>query len=763
MVGGAADDDRDVPREALHLDAARQLGADREPGIAGRECDERQHDDGDRGRGEHDPDEGLPDAAAPRDVDRKEREQEERVELRGDRSAERHSGQTRPPAQERRDRERGERDGERVEACQRELPEQEGRRADEAERDRGVPDGGGERAQRDGGQHHRRGQEQGHERGERPCVTARGVVHLGLVDRVLARRDERGQHEGGKGARRVLDADVAVRHVPRDDPVAERLVQRDIPRGRVVRPGPGQRSGREEERQRGDGEHCEVAPRRRPPHGREAKPRADRRGTVPAREGALDRASRLASGRGAPRPRGARELRRPSDRVAARAGSRLVGLLALVPPGGRLGPAVFRPPGLPDAGGAACHRDPDVARRSAPDRGRVRVPLRALAPRLGLGGRPDLAHRRPRGRSRVARHPDVRRPVPRGLERPGLRLSPRLVVGGGRACVEHGLRLVAGRGGARRRAPHVVPPRGAGRDPRLRPRPARRAARHAADPCRRSRRARGSDRPPGPLGRAERGAVRRLHGRARQQGVGAVLPRRGRRRPGERPRVAEAGGRGRAERPHAAPVQAPGRGHSHVLPRRREPRGDPDDRPLRPGLRLGHGLRRAVRRVDGGDSRRPLGLRARRRRHVLGLPLPALCAGAAHSAGADPRAAGGADDRRQAIPRADHRLASRPGGALRVRLVPDRRPRALRRPRSAGGARRRESGTALHGARRHDPGLERAAADPRPRTRASPRRAGRSAIGGRARSSGSWWRRSRSRSAGPSGLRPCSSSARSRR
>ena len=75
-----------------------------------------------------------------------------------------------------------------------------------------------------------------------------------------------------------------------------------------------------------------------------------------------------------------------------------------------------------------------------------------------------------------------------------------------------------------------------------------------------------------------------------------------------------------------------------------------------------------------------------------------------------PRAPDGAGDRRQAVPGADHRLAARPGGALRVRVVPHRRPRALRRARPGRGARLGERGAPLHRARRHRPRLERAAA-----------------------------------------------------
>ena len=84
------------------------------------------------------------------------------------------------------------------------------------------------------------------------------------------------------------------------------------------------------------------------------------------------------------------------------------------------------------------------------------------------------------------------------------------------------------------------------------------------------------------------------------------------------------------------------------------------------------------------------------RRDVLGLPLAALRTRAARAAGADPRPARRARDRREAVPGADHRLAARRGGALRARLVPDGRPRAMRRARPRGGARRTRRGAALH-------------------------------------------------------------------
>ena len=89
--------------------------------------------------------------------------------------------------------------------------------------------------------------------------------------------------------------------------------------------------------------------------------------------------------------RRARELRAPGARLAARARPRLVGLLALVPPGCGRRPAVLGAPGVPHAGGAARHGNPDVARRRGAHEVVFAAPLRALAPRLGVGGGADLA------------------------------------------------------------------------------------------------------------------------------------------------------------------------------------------------------------------------------------------------------------------------------------------------------------------------------------------------------------------------------------
>ena len=338
----------------------------------------------------------------------------------------------------------------------------------------------------------------------------------------------------------------------------------------------------------------------------------------------VDRAPRHPARSGAARRRRARELRPPGARLAARARPRLVGLLALVPPGRGRRPAVLRAAGLPHARGAARHGNPDVARRRGAHGGRLRGSLRALAPRLGVGGGADLSL----GRARHGRRPPprraVRRAVPRGVERPGLRVRARVVGGSGRARLAHRLDHVALGGGRRRRAPHPDPARRADRAARLRARPAPRAAPLDACASRRRDVPRGRGAAPRRLGGAQRSALRRPRRGAREQGVGSLLPRRRRRRPGERRCVAPARGRHRAGGPDAAALREPRRRRRDVLQGRRQPRGDPDDRALRPRVRLGLGLRHPLRRVARGDPGRSVALRRGSRRDVLGLPHPAL-------------------------------------------------------------------------------------------------------------------------------------------
>ena len=131
-------------------------------------------------------------------------------------------------------------------------------------------------------------------------------------------------------------------------------------------------------------------------------------GTVPPHDRPVDRAPRHPARSGGARRRRARDLRPPGARVAARARPRLVGLLALVPPGRGRRPNVLRAAGLPHTSGAARHGDPDVARRRGAHGGSPRRALRALAPRLGMGGGLDLSLRRARDGRRPPRRRAVR-------------------------------------------------------------------------------------------------------------------------------------------------------------------------------------------------------------------------------------------------------------------------------------------------------------------------------------------------------------------
>ena len=177
--------------------------------------------------------------------------------------------------------------------------------------------------------------------------------------------------------------------------------------------------------ERGDREHREVAPRRRPPHARDANRAADERVPSGARGRAARRSARLAARRGArsssSRSRATRSRRsRGRSSVGATRGTTGSGSSSSLdadPPFSALA-------GVPHAVDAARHRDPDVDRRRAAHRGRLRRLIYAAHdPRLGLGGASALAPRRGRDRCRDARQRPVRRAVPRGVERLRLRRS----------------------------------------------------------------------------------------------------------------------------------------------------------------------------------------------------------------------------------------------------------------------------------------------------------------------------------------------------
>ena len=137
LVGGASEREHDVAREALDLEPARELRADGEPRLgrarARRTGGRRPRPSPRRARREP----RLARPPAPPDVtSANERHEEERIELRrrsrGRARSRRGGGR---PCEERRDARRGQGDGERVEAGQHELAEEERRGGDEPERE----------------------------------------------------------------------------------------------------------------------------------------------------------------------------------------------------------------------------------------------------------------------------------------------------------------------------------------------------------------------------------------------------------------------------------------------------------------------------------------------------------------------------------------------------------------------------------------------------------------------------------------------------
>ena len=417
-----------------------------------------------------------------------------------------------------------------------------------------------------------------------------------------------------------------------------------------------------------------------------------------------------------------------------------MGLLARVPAARRRGPAVLRAPGVPDARRAARHRDPDVARRRAAHGGRLRRPLRALAPRLGVGGRSDLAPRRARHRARPARHADRTRACSTRCR--ATRSSPSSSRGGrarssapGRpgatswlAAVGVGVALLTLCRPASQVAllacvlvPLVAPRRGT--RPLARASPSWLAAAVL------------------PLGAwAAHNAVRYddfTVARGSKAWVpffrvgGAVDPANG----DASRRLADAVERDVLPLPPYASRGVDVETYFHGA---RQPRGDPHDRALGPGLRLGHRLRRAVRRLARGD--------------------PAPTRGGTSGASADTfwdflsqRYAPEPRERPVPIPElpAELTIDGKPfpapitvsplvaGRALRVRLVPDGRPRAVRRARSRGRARRRRArrGATTSSSTRSATGTR--SCRRATRTPGSRARAARRATAGRARSSGS--------------------------
>src|SRR6266545_1644880 len=196
--------------EALHLQRTRRLASDAVPHAAGREHEERQHDredDGDRNR---EAKERLAAPARPPDVRERERDEHAGPDLRRDACAEQRMTDPEPPADERGDRTHGECRRPVIEARQHDRPEQE--RRDRRQR---------ERAERAAGRGTKRGERGGHREQRQRAARPHERAEVVLVS-------ERGNHEERQRAGRILEREVAVRHLPARHRVAVLLVHRRV-------------------------------------------------------------------------------------------------------------------------------------------------------------------------------------------------------------------------------------------------------------------------------------------------------------------------------------------------------------------------------------------------------------------------------------------------------------------------------------------------------------------------------------------------------
>ncbi len=170
---------------------------------------EREVDGDDNTDGERRAHERLAAAAPAPHVGDGQREEDSGVELRRDRRAEQDVTEAKPVVEKRRERERREHRGPEVEAREDDRPDRERRERDERERPEAEPEL--PRGQRDCND-----QPPAAER-HQPLERA-AVVHVG----------ERGSEKDGQRARRVLDAEVAVRNLAVRHRLAVGLVHRRV-------------------------------------------------------------------------------------------------------------------------------------------------------------------------------------------------------------------------------------------------------------------------------------------------------------------------------------------------------------------------------------------------------------------------------------------------------------------------------------------------------------------------------------------------------
>ena len=157
----------------------------------------------------------APSATPPR-VDRERRQEEGRIELDRCRDPDDERGRSATPRQRERERSDDERRRHEVEPGQDHAAEQQRRERDHGEREDALPPGKIETAEGDVEDEHAQHADDRHLRDEHDPVG---------VERPC---DERRQHDRGKRAGRVLEAEVPIRHDAVGDALAVRLVQRDV-------------------------------------------------------------------------------------------------------------------------------------------------------------------------------------------------------------------------------------------------------------------------------------------------------------------------------------------------------------------------------------------------------------------------------------------------------------------------------------------------------------------------------------------------------
>ena len=246
--------------EALELQRPRRLARDALPTPCGRERQERDHHHGHDRRRRAEAEQRLAPPARPPDVGERRRDHDRRERLRRDPEPDRGEPEPLAPSQHGCDPGHRQERGPEVVAVEDHRAEHERREREEAQR-RGGPLGrGAELAQRDA------------HRGQRADPAERHQdLELAVVDRE-ARLADRRDAERRQRARRVLDPEVAVRHVAGGHRRPVAVVLDRVADQVVLVPAPVEQRQRDEEEPGRSDEEPPRLSRRRPALGDEAQP-----------------------------------------------------------------------------------------------------------------------------------------------------------------------------------------------------------------------------------------------------------------------------------------------------------------------------------------------------------------------------------------------------------------------------------------------------------------------------------------------------------